>query len=193
MSKVKINVYNKASERAVRKQLRNSRGQFSRRWPAIIFYCTIICAILLAAYFSQIKPEIKYQDKVVLMDTTQQIIDKEKSDILDVLMACESKGDENVIVWTDGGTGKNNPSFGAYQFKIGTIQSFVKGLTDFQSIALAADKNQSRELAGRIIFATDGGIYNWKNCMIKHGLLTRVNFVKELETKLNQNGKENQN
>jgi hypothetical protein len=69
-------------------------------------------------------------------------------------------------------------------FKVGTIQHFVKGLTEFQAIALASNKAESRELASYIIFETKDGIYNWKNCMTKHNLLGRVNFVKQLESKI---------
>jgi len=193
MSKIKVNVYNEASRKAVSKQLRDNRGRFSKRLPKIIFYCAIIVAILLIAYLSQRKPEIKYVEKqnTIVIDTTQQIIDKEKNNILDTLEQCESKGNANAINWEDNCTGKNRASFGAYMFKVGTIQGFVKGLTDFQAIALASDPAQSRQLAGHIIFETPNGVANWLNCANKNDLFTRVNFVKKLENKLNQNGKEN--
>jgi hypothetical protein len=186
MSKIKVNVYNKSSERAVRKQLRDNHGRFSKRLPKIIFYLSLMVAVLAIAYLSQRKPEIKYVEKenTIVINTTQQIIDKEKSDILNMLEQCESRGDANAIVWVDGGTGKNTASFGAYQFKIGTIQSFIKGLTDFQAIVLASDKVESRKLAEHIIFETKDGIYNWKNCMLKNGLLEKVGFVRELESKI---------
>jgi hypothetical protein len=188
MSKVKVNVYNKSSERAVRKQLRDNRGRFSKRLPKIIFYLSLMVAVLAIVYLSQRKPEIKYVEKenTIVINTTQQIIDKEKSDILDALEQCESKGDANAIVWVDGGTGKNTASFGAYMFKVGTIQGFIKGLTEFQAIALASDKVESRKLAEHIIFETKDGWKNWFNCSNKNNLLGRVNFVIELQSKISK-------
>lgn len=179
MKKIQINHYLPA---------RDNKGRFTAKLPKIIFYTSMIVAILAIAYFSQNYREIRYvdrvQEKTVVINTTQQIIDKEKSDILDSLEQCESKGNANAINWEDYGQGCNRASFGAYMFKVGTIQSFIKGLTAFQAIALASDKNESRKLASQIIFETKDGIYNWKNCMIKNGLLERVNFVKELENKI---------
>jgi len=167
----------------VKKQYRNSKGRFSSRVLHIIVYLIAIVGILAIAYLSQQKPQIEYVDKVVVIDTTKEIIQKEKVAILDLLEKCESGGNENSINWNDGGTGKNKASFGAYMFKVGTVQNFVKGLTDFQAIALASNRIESRKLAETIIFETEGGIYNWYNCMVSNNLLSRVNFVKQLSSK----------
>lgn len=166
-------------------KIRDNKGRFTvaKKITTVLFSLVMIGAVMAIAYCSQIKPTVKYVDKVVVLDTTSHIIEQEKSDILDVLQNCESKGNSNAIAWEDYGTGKNRASFGAYMLKVGTVQAFVKGLTDFQSIALASDAGQSRKLAETIIFSNDGGIYNWKNCMDKNGLLARVNFVKTLELK----------
>lgn len=164
-------------------KIRDSKGRFKNKAFTIVTSLLGIALVFSVTYNSQVKTEVQYVDKVVVLDTTKQIIEKEKADILDVLRGCESKGNPNAIVWEDNGLGKNRASFGAYMFKVGTIQTYVKGLTDFQAIALASDEGESRKLAQQIIFENEGGIYNWKNCMVKHNLLARVNFVKDLEMK----------
>ena len=167
---------------------RDSHGRFSSKTLKIMFYIVMIAFVLLVAYISQIKPKVEYVDRktteIVIVNTTQQIIDNEINDILNVLEKCESSGDANAINWNDNGVGKNRASFGAYMFKVGTIQQFIKGISDFEAIKLAGDKAESRKLASIIIFETKGGIYNWRNCMDKHGLLKRVNFVLDLKSKI---------
>jgi hypothetical protein len=186
MNKVKVNVYNKASEKMVRRQLRLSNGRFASKLPRILFYTFAIILVFIFAYASKHSTKIEYKEveKVIVLNTTQQIIDSEKKDILDVLEKCESNGNVNAIAWEDYGVGKNRASFGAFMLKVGTIQHFNKDLTDFQAIALASDTARARELSQYIIFETKDGIRNWKNCMDKHNLLSRVNFVKELESKV---------
>lgn len=191
MAKVKINCYNRASEKAVRNQLRDKKGKFTK--GKFTFYLSSIVIILLITFiganWNKVKVEYvqKVQAQTIVVDTTKKIIDQEKADILSILKDCESKGDADAIVWIDGGFGKNAASFGAYMFKVGTIQKFTTGLSDFQAISLASNESQARQLASRIIFETPAGIYNWTNCMIKNDLLSRVNFVKELESKIKEN------
>jgi hypothetical protein len=180
---MKITCYNRKHLSAIKKQYRGSDGRFASRFKKASIYLLAILAVLTITYLSQRKPEIQIVDKVVVINDTQEIIEKEKASILNDLEQCESSGNENAIVWVDGGRGKNAGSFGAYQFKVGTIQHFVKDLTDFQALALASNKSESRKLAEYIIFETEGGIYNWKNCMVKKNLLSRVNFVKQLSSK----------
>jgi hypothetical protein len=177
---LKVNCYNKETRDMVNKQARDSKGKFEKR---VLPYVLVVILLLAIAYLGanwKVPQETITVDKVVIKDTAKEIIKKEKNDILDTLEMCESSGDANAIVWVDGGTGKNTASFGAYMFKVGTIQAFKDGLTDFQAIALASDRNASRDLAEYIIFETDGGIYNWKNCMNKYGLFERVKFIKSL-------------
>lgn len=165
--------------------IRDNKGKFSRK--NVVFYAFMVALVLAISYLSQ-HPQIAYVDrvetKIVKVDNAQEIITKEKEDILNVLSGCESQNDVNAINWEDYGVGKNRASFGAYMLKIGTIQKFVKGLSDFQAIALASDSNQSRALSSYIIFETKDGIYNWRRCMERNGLLDRVNFVKTLESKI---------
>lgn len=178
---MKINVYNRDHIKEIRKQYRGSKGRFASRALHLIVYSLAIVGLILIVYLSQQHQRIEYVENVVTLDTTKEIISKEKANILDLLEVCESKGNENAINWEDNGAGKNRASFGAYMFKVGTVQRFIPGLTDFQAVAIASNKAESRKLAEKIIFETEGGIYNWKNCMIQKDLLSKVEFVKELE------------
>ncbi len=167
---------------------RDKKGRFAKSFKRLAFLLFLLAIAGGAWYFSSgFNTEVKYVDvtttKTIVINTTQQIIDKEKNDILDALENCESKSNPNAIAWEDFGTGKNRASFGAYMLKVGTIESYLSNITDFQAIALASDTGEARKLSEDIIFNHDGGIYNWKNCMIKNNLLERVNFVKQLESK----------
>jgi hypothetical protein len=186
MKTIKVNCYNKATKDMVNRQNRDCKGRFSksRFWLYLCIIIFILSAIYVGANWRKTEYISVPVDKVIVKDTASEIIEKEKNDILDTLELCESSGDANSINWDDNGVGKNRASFGAYMFKVGTIQTFKKDLTDFQAIMLASDKAQSRELARYIIFETNGGIHNWTNCMNKYGLFERVSFIKQLENKI---------
>ena len=185
-----INCYNKGTEKMVRKQLRvrDNKGRFSKK--KIAFYLFAILGILVIAYVGANWNRVKYieveKEKVVLDSSAEQIIINEKSDILDTLKNCEQCKPErpDCINWNDGGSGKDKASWGNYMLKISTIQLFQKELNDYQAIQLAMDETSSRNLSEHIIFETPNGIWNWKNCMVKNNLLSRVNFVLELKGKI---------
>lgn len=167
---------------------RNSIGQYKSKKRVIIF-SLIYMAVIFAVVYMGVnwrKPEYITVEKEVIIsnDTAEQIIADKKIEVLDLLEACESTNNASAIAWEDYGVGKNRASFGAYMLKIGTIQAYNSGLSDFQAIALAGDRLQARELSRHIIFDTTGGIYHWKNCMIKEDLLTKVNFIKQLEVEV---------
>jgi len=164
---------------------RDSKGRFSNKLLVILYYIGLIVGILVIVYLSQFKTvEYTETEKIVFVNSIQEIIDKEKNEVLDVLEQCESKGNADAINWEDNGSGKNRASFGAYMFKVGTVKSFSKDLTDFQAIALASDRDEARKLAEHIIFQTKGGIWNWLTCAKKDGLVSKVEFIKNLESKI---------
>lgn len=177
-----INCYNKETENMVRKQFRDNKGRFAKR--NIVFYLLAMAGVIVLAYYGFHYKQVEYievpVEKIIVSDNISHIIDKNKKEILDELEQCESGGDATVINWNDGGSGKNRASFGAYQFKIGTVQHYNKDLNDFQAIDLASSKERSRELASQIIFSDINGIGNWKNCAYSLGLSDKVKFVIQL-------------
>lgn len=164
---------------------RNKIGQFQSNKRIIILNLLAILLVIIIAFIGSNWKQVKYitveKEVLVTNDTALEIIADKKVEVLDLLEKCESAGNVNAISWEDYGVGKNRASFGAYQLKIGTIQTYNSGLTDFEAIALAGNRDKARELSAHIIFDTKGGIYNWKNCMLKEDLLTKVNFIKQLE------------
>jgi len=170
--------------------IRDVKGRFQNKWFKIIPYMVVIAMILTIVYLSQLETTVEYieTEKVVVIDTTKEIIAKEKSSVLDALTACECDSakykEKECFNWDDGGIGKNRTSWGKYQFKISTVQMYVKGISDWDALNLAMDYREARELVSHIIFETKGGIHNWSLCAKKDGLLARVEFIKQLESKI---------
>ena len=187
---MKINVYKKEHIPDIKKQYRGQDGKYRSKTLYIIIYALVVLGILAIAYFSQQKPEIQYIDNTntVVIDTTKEIIAKEKGNILDDLKECEctekNYKEKECFNWDDGGAKKDRTSWGRYMFKISTVQLYIKGISDWDAIQLAMDYNEARELASKIIFETPNGLSNWKICTIKKNLQSRVLFVKQLQQKI---------
>lgn len=126
------------------------------------------------------------------VDMTPQRIAEFKADLVYRLLKCEAAGykEEDAIVMYDNNsrgtlTGKNVWSFGQLQFKVSTIQKYVKDRTGVSisqkdAVLLALDTPKASELASWIIFETKGGIWNWKNCAESLGLPKEVEIIKKL-------------
>lgn len=77
---------------------------------------------------------------------------------------------DSLVIFDPDSTGLavNIPSYGHCQFKVKTVQGYVKMfynkvLTQAEAIAWAHDHDKSRELAFKVIWLEVGGIDNWKN------------------------------
>ena len=80
------------------------------------------------------------------------------------------------------------PSFGTYQFKVTTVQHYLKlktgeTLTVPEAVAIAFDGEKARELASFVIFETEKGVASdWFHCeRIAGGLDSLVRFIKSHE------------
>ena len=166
-------------------QYRDLNGRFAKVSIKVTILILAMATVLAIAY-AGLHTNTKYVtvDKIISVDTAKIVVEKNRKEVLDLLEKCESNGVATKVNWEDYGTGKNRASFGSYQFKVGTIQKFRKDLNDFQAIALAGDRDQSRALASEIIFNTQGGIWNWKNCMMTYKLDEKVKFIKQLESEI---------
>ena len=131
--------------------------------------------------------------EVQIIDRTPEKIAELKSSVIDRLLACESAGhgeDEAIILYDNNKAGslkgKNVFSLGQLQFKVSTVQKYVKdrtghGITQKEAVLLALDTEAARDLAEWIIFETQGGIFNWLNCSNKHGLEAEVTIIKKFD------------
>lgn len=119
-----------------------------------------------------------------IIDTTPQKLEALKQDVIDRLQACESAGkseDAGLIIFDS----NNQASIGQLQFQIKTVQHYEKVLhgrdiSRKEAILIALDTPKARALATEIIFETQGGIWNWKNCADRHDLSAEVTIIKKL-------------
>lgn len=102
----------------------------------------------------------------------------------DLSLNCETKGikepDAAIIYDTNG-----EMSIGRFMFQIKTVQLFVKhfeqrDITRLESIKIAIDPEQSKELARKILFEYENGVRNWHNCNVKLNLAKQIELVKRV-------------
>jgi hypothetical protein len=109
------------------------------------------------------------------------------------VVSCESKNsgytdNDGLITFDPSESGNKKveiPSIGLYQFKKATVIAYVarldnKKISGKEAVLLAIDETSARELASRIIFETQGGIYNWLNCSKTNDIVKKVEFIKKL-------------
>ena len=109
-----------------------------------------------------------------------------KADVVERLKQCESREateDDAVINPHDGGS----PSFGLLQFKLATVQHYVKkfegkDITRYEALQIAMDEERARALAKQVIFEEVGGVFNWENCTRIQNLAPRIEVIRELES-----------
>jgi len=134
-----------------------------------------------AKYVAQLEKEqirAEFEDKI--SDRKYEIVDM-LSNQCEVLGIKEHKKDGKIIWDTN-----NKPSLGRWMFQIDTVKYYsekLRGekLSDDEAIILAVTEIEARELAFEIIWDETGGIYNWKNCMIKLDLKSKIESIRMLE------------
>ncbi len=126
-------------------------------------------------------------------------IDGLREGVVDTLMKCEGAAykeadglvtyDPRQSMYGEGSSAKNwkqLPSFGLLQWKIPTVQYYVKlrtgeVITPKQAIELALDTARARDLAKWVMFNTKGmASGDWKNCAASGDLDRRIVLIKSL-------------
>jgi len=135
-------------------------------------------------------PKVVLATQEVHVNTLPEKLDELKMDVVLRLEACESGGTsepEALITYDPGKTTKkdNIASLGSLQFKVPTIQHYVnkldgKLISKVEAIDIATNREASRQLAKRIIFEEQGGVFNWLNCSNKLDLKGEVEVIKKL-------------
>lgn len=156
-------------------------------WVASVAVVAGIATTLVSSsHVEASNPEVK------VIDLTPEKIEALKDEVVARLLACESAGhkEEDAIIMYDNnqaGTlkGKNVWSLGQLQWKVSTVQIYAKMrdgsiLTQKEAVLLALDTQEASSLAKYVIFDTDGGIWNWKNCADKLNLGAEVSAIKKL-------------
>lgn len=133
--------------------------------------------------------------------TRKEIKDKiqsQKDIIVTSINDCERAGrteDDALITFDPHKTNKKveAPSLGTFQYKITTVQYYVKKLYNRdisrkEATLLALDDKRARELTEAILFNptqdTKKELGNWYNCTNKHKLKDNVNIINELKALL---------
>lgn len=167
---------------------RDIYGRFARRrigMTLLLIAVSVLAGVLLQARFTYQQISIIDTQDAYTEETLAAKIETLKLTVVEKLKQCESHEateDDAVINPTDGGS----PSFGLLQFKIATVQHYVKlfegkDVTRYEALQIAMDEEKARALAEQIIFEEVGGVWNWENCAIKQGLVPRIEVIRELE------------
>lgn len=115
-------------------------------------------------------------------------IEELKDGVVDQLVKCESGGAEGLIVHDDNKAGtlarKDKVSIGVLQFKVSTVQHYMKTLygvsiSDKEAILLALDTEAAKKLAKDVIFKVKGGLFNW-TCYTPE-MKVEVELIKKME------------
>ena len=161
-------------------------------WYAVFALSFMGIGMTLAGTIIGGKVEALVPELPKTIDLTPAKIEALKADVVDRLLACESAGhteDYGLVTFDQNKAGtlssRNTPSFGILQFKVTTVQAFVKkqtgnDITGKEAILLALDAKEARALASYVIFDTEGGIFHWANCAEKLKLVEEVTVLKKL-------------
>lgn len=111
-----------------------------------------------------------------------------QDEVIHELEKCENPAGNAALIHYDNnanGTlkGKDIPSLGILQEKIGTIQTYSsqlngKKLTEKEAIEIGIDAEKSEAIARDIIFRSQGGLWNWSCATPEMGV--KVGVIKEL-------------
>ena len=107
-----------------------------------------------------------------------------QDEVLAELAACESQSvkepDGAIILDTN-----SRMSIGRYMWQRESVQLYYKSLYNreigrAEAIAVAINPELSGNLTRDVLFQTDNGYANWKNCDKKISLAMKVNWIKKL-------------
>jgi len=152
---------------------------------------SVFLVVSVGFYFGmKNKVEAEVEVVKVFNDTLSLRIEELKTELINELVVLESDNvgdDEALIVYDDNKNGtlprKDKVSIGCMQFKIGTIQKYVKELrneelTNYEATMIALNCEQSKQLSKDIIFEVKGGLWNWSVATEKMG--NKVEFIRSL-------------
>lgn len=143
--------------------------------------------------------EVVEKIREVTVDNSEEIWNNKIKELQDNLLArlqvCENRnlkvGDIG-MKWDDNKAGtlpyQDKPSYGAFQFKVSTVQEFVysrdgENISQVEALKIAIERDDALELARFTIFYTQGGIFRWRDCAEKdnNSILREVEIIKSME------------
>jgi hypothetical protein len=196
------------TKRDVQGKYRKPMGKWTRRFlGSIVFVCASVIGggiwageMWVPAQIQDIKSkELHVVNTFTPVAEAAEIkpdaIEKMKYDVLKDLQMCESGGregeDAEALVTFDpdkSNIGSQTGSFGAFQFKVGTMQFFWEKKHPGEKLTILAAQNKARDwdtawsVAEYVIFELDKKpSADWKNCSIKHDLDKRASFINKYD------------
>lgn len=176
------------------KQPRHKDGKYAQKsYRSMVFGFAalgIVAGIISLAPKNTVSAVNTEQVITVEVDKTPEKVDALKNKLVDEIAQCESHNapqDKALIVYDNNskGTlkGKNVPSIGVMQFKVGTVQHFWKqlygeSLTDYEATMIALNNEQAKKLAKDAIFGIKGALWHW-TCATQD-MAGRVEILREL-------------
>lgn len=181
-----------------KKQPRNKVGQYHKR--SVLPYVTMAGIAGFGAFLVMNSGvTVEYQaapiaKAAVIASSTVSLpekIEQLKQSLADEMSACEYphfKQETAVPVWDDNKAGtlpaKDKLSYGAFQFKISTVQRFYKtlhgeNLSNYEAIQKAMDEKEARALAIDAWINIKGSINEW-SCA-NESMKAKVEIIRELE------------
>lgn len=165
----------------------------------LITVAILLIAVLGSyAYYSKTNSLITYR---ALVQTKEELvkwqqdstarIERAKDRVVDDLAKCETLNVKNPddFVKQDGHQtkklqDKDIPSYGAWQYKISTVQTYYKklygeDLSNLEAITVAMTHDRAHELTKRILFE-ENAASNWYNCNNKLGLDQQIKLINSL-------------
>ena len=175
---------------------RNSKGEFvtgswfKRMWVSVKWWSAVITLGLVGimivgqtarAFF----PKTEYVKEQVLVDNLAPKIDELKSNLVEAIQKCESKGhkeSDGIIIFDS----NSEASIGTLQFQRKTVQYYYKHLygktiTAKEAVLIALDDEKAEQLAHDIIFKDSKGVNNWYNCANSINAKGQLTVIKTLQ------------
>lgn len=176
--------------------LERMKRWFHIKWMQFKLFCRyvfemiklglVITAVAIIAYmYGQGSQTIIFAD-AQKNDTLSTKIQTMQNEVVEKLAHDENR--TNIPCVPDDNKAKSLPikdkvSCGVMQFKISTIQHYygilkLGTISDQQAVILAIDPDKAKALAKRVIFETQGGIFNWTTATPE--IVAKVETIKEL-------------
>jgi hypothetical protein len=157
----------------------------------VLFFAGIGYGLFTAGGY--LNPTMIYDknEVVIEVDTLAQKIENLKNETIEEIAHKESsnsKTEDALIIFDDNSRGtlsrKNKASIGCMQFKVSTVQHYVKildkkDITNYDATITALNCDSAKALAKRVIFETEGGLWNWSVATKEMG--AKVELIKQLQ------------
>ena len=151
----------------------------------------IFTGLLLGTFLVGQALTIDMPHRDLVIDNLPRVVEQLKNEVVATLESCESREAKEpwgLITFDPDKTGKavNIPSIGGLQFKVKTVQHYVKqfegrDITQVEAISIATNPERARSLAKKVVFEAGKGDKEWVTCFRRHNLNQEIEIIKKLK------------